>query len=125
MHMFAAFYFVIVLTIEKEWNISYDQLIRLWTLGALLIGLGAIPFGWLSDRWSRSGTMIIMFIGMGVTSILCGLSTSIYYLFISLSLLGLFCSIYHPVGIPWVINSANRQGRALGINGIFLSLIHI
>ncbi len=119
MHMFAAFYFVIVLTIEKEWNTSYDQLIRLWTLGALLIGLGAIPFGWLSDRWSRSGTMTIMFIGMGITSILCGFSTSISYLFISLSLLGLFCSIYHPVGIPWVINSASKQGRALGINGIF------
>jgi len=119
MHMFAAFYFVIVLTIEKEWNISYDQLIRLWTLGALLIGLGAIPFGWLSDRWSRSGTMTIMFIGMGLASILCGFSTSVSYLFVSLSLLGLFCSIYHPVGIPWVINSANRQGRALGINGIF------
>ena len=119
MHMFAAFYFVIILTIEKEWNISYDQLIRLWSLGALLIGLGAIPFGWLSDRWSRSGTMTIMFIGMGLASILCGLSTSISFLFISLSLLGLFCSIYHPVGIPWVIHSANKQGRALGINGIF------
>ena len=119
MHMFAAFYFVIVLTIEKEWSISYDQLIRLWTFGALLIGLGAIPFGWLSDRWSRSGTMTIMFIGMGLASILCGFSTSIPFLFISLSLLGLFCSIYHPVGIPWVINSANKQGKALGINGIF------
>jgi len=119
MHMFAAFYFVIVLTIEKEWSISYDQLIRLWTLGALLIGLGAIPFGWLSDRWSRSGTMTLMFIGMGLTSIFCGLSNSVSSLFISLSLLGLFCSIYHPVGIPWVINSANKQGRALGINGIF------
>ena len=69
MHMFAAFYFVIVLTIEKEWNISYDQLIRLWSLGALFIGLGAIPFGWLSDRWSRSGTMTIMFLGMGLSSI--------------------------------------------------------
>jgi len=119
MHMFAAFYFVIVLTIEKEWSISYDQLIRLWTFGALLIGLGAIPFGWLSDRWSRSGTMTIMFIGMGLASILCGYSTSVPYLFISLSLLGFFCSIYHPVGIPWVINSANKQGKALGINGIF------
>ena len=119
MHMFAAFYFVIILTIEKEWSISYDQLIRLWSLGALLIGLGAIPFGWLSDRWSRSGTMTIMFVGMGLASILCGLSTSISFLFLSLSLLGLFCSIYHPVGIPWVIHSANKQGRALGINGIF------
>ncbi len=119
MHMFAAFYFVIVLTIEKEWNISYDQLIRLWSLGALLIGLGAIPFGWLSDKWSRSGTMTIMFIGMGFASILCGLSTSVSFLFFSLSLLGLFCSIYHPVGIPWVIHAANKQGRALGVNGIF------
>ncbi len=119
MHMFAAFYFVIILTIEKEWSISYDQLIRLWSLGALLIGLGAIPFGWLSDKWSRSGTMVIMFIGMGLASILCGLSTSVSFLFFALSLMGLFCSIYHPVGIPWVINSANKQGKALGINGIF------
>ncbi len=119
MHMFAAFYFVIVLTIEKEWSISYDQLIKLWSLAALLIGLGAIPFGWLSDRWSRSGTMTIMFIGMGLASILCGLSNSVSFLFFSLSLLGLFCSIYHPVGIPWVIHAANRQGRALGVNGIF------
>ena len=47
MHMFAAFYFVIILTIEKEWSISYDQLIRLWSLGALLIGLGAILLGGL------------------------------------------------------------------------------
>jgi len=119
MHMFAAFYFVIVLTIEKEWSISYDQLIKLWSLAALLIGLGAIPFGWLSDKWSRSGTMTIMFIGMGLASILCGLSNSVSLLFFSLSLLGLFCSIYHPVGIPWVIHAANRQGRALGVNGIF------
>ena len=89
MHMFAAFYFVIILTIEKDWSISYDQLIRLWTFGALLIGLGAIPFGWLSDKWSRSGTMTIMFIGMGLASVLCGFSTSITFLFISLSLLGL------------------------------------
>ena len=63
--------------------------------------------------------MTIMFIGMGLASILCGLSTSVSFLFFSLSLLGLFCSIYHPVGIPWVIHAANKQGRALGVNGIF------
>ena len=62
MHMFAAFYFIIVLAIEDEWKISYDDLIRLWTIGALLIGLGAIPAWWLSDKWSRSGMMVIMFI---------------------------------------------------------------
>ena len=119
MHMFAAFYFVIILSIEVEWNLSYDELIKLWSVGALLIGLGAIPFGWLSDRWSRSSLMVIMFIGMGISSILCGLSSSASGLFVGLSILGLACSIYHPVGIAWVVNSTNRKGKALGINGIF------
>jgi MFS family permease len=117
--MFAAFYFVIVLSIEQKWHSTYDELISLWTLGALLIGLGALPAGWLSDRWSRSSMMVIMFIGMGLSSILCGLSNEQFSLFIGLSLLGLSCSIYHPVGIAWVINSSEKKGRALGINGIF------
>ena len=119
MHMFAAFYFVIVLSIESYWNISYNELIKLWSLGALLIGLGAIPFGWLSDRWSRSAMMVIMFIGMGISSILCGFSSTKLDLFIGLSILGLSCSIYHPVGIAWIINSSKKKGKALGINGIF------
>ena len=119
MHMFAAFYFVIVLSIEQKWHSTYDELISLWTLGALLIGLGALPAGWLSDRWSRSSMMVIMFIGMGLSSILCGLSNEQFSLFIGLSLLGLSCSIYHPVGIAWVVNSSEKKGRALGINGIF------
>ena len=119
MHMFAAFYFVIVLSIEQEWHFTYDELISLWTLGALLIGLGALPAGWLSDRWSRSSMMVIMFIGMGLSSILCGLSNEQFSLFIGLAFLGLSCSIYHPVGIAWVVNSSEKKGRALGINGIF------
>ena len=119
MHMFAAFYFAIVLGIEESWKLSYDELIKLWSLGALLVGLGAIPAGWLSDKWSRSSMMVIMFIGMGLSSILCGLSNEKFLLFIGLSFLGLSCSIYHPVGIAWVVNATDKKGRALGINGIF------
>ena len=119
MHMFAAFYFVIILSIESHWNIPYNELIKLWSLGALLVGLGAIPFGWLSDRWSRSSMMVIMFFGMGISSILCGFSSSTLQLFFGLSILGLACSIYHPVGIAWVVNSSKKSGKALGINGIF------
>ena len=119
MHMFAAFYFIIILSLEQEWKFSYDELISLWTLGALLIGLGALPAGLLSDRWSRSSMMVIMFIGMGLSSILCGLSNEKFLLFIGLSFLGLSCSIYHPVGIAWVVNATDKKGRALGINGIF------
>ena len=119
MHMFAAFYFVIILALEDVWAFSYDELIKLWTLGALLIGLGALPAGWISDRWSRSMMMVIMFLGMGISSVICGFSTGKTSLFIGLSFLGLFCSIYHPVGVAWVVNSYKKKGKALGINGIF------
>ena len=98
MHMFAAFYFVIILALEDVWAFSYDELIKLWTLGALLIGLGARPAGWISDRWSRSMMMVIMFLGMGISSVICGFSNGKTSLFIGLSFLGLFCSIYHPTG---------------------------
>ena len=119
MHMFAAFYFVIILALEDVWAFSYDELIKLWTLGALLIGLGALPAGWISDRWSRSMMMVIMFLGMGISSVICGISNGKTSLFIGLSFLGLFCSIYHPVGVAWVVNSYKKKGKALGINGIF------
>ena len=56
MHLFTAFYFVIVLALEADWELPYHELIELWTLGALLVGLGAIPAGWLSDRWSAPST---------------------------------------------------------------------
>ncbi len=119
MHMFAAFYFVIVLAIEKVWLLPYEELLKLWVLGSLLVGLAAIPAGWLSDRWSRSGMMLVMFLGLGISSLLCGISYSKTTLFIGLTFLGLFCAIYHPVAIAWVINSSKKKGRALGINGIF------
>lgn len=119
MHMFAAFYFVIVLAIEDDWKLAYDELLNLWFLGSLLVGLGALPAGWISDRWSRSGMIAIMFIGLGISSLLCGLSGNKVSLFISLSLLGLFCAIYHPAGISWVVNTSKETGKALGFNNIF------
>ena len=122
MHLLAAFYFVIVLRLEQEWQLPYHDLIELWTLGALLVGLGAIPAGWLGDRWSAPGMMIVMFIGMGLASIACGLSSTPSSLLLGLSAIGLFASIYHPVAIAWLIRNAQAQGKALGINGIFGSV---
>ncbi len=119
MHMFAAFYFVIVLGIEDDWQLSYDELVDLWFIGSLLVGLGSIPSGWLSDRWSRSGMIAVMFLGLGLAAIFCGMSGNKLILMLSLSMLGLFCSIYHPAGISWVVNMSENTGRALGFNNIF------
>ena len=122
MHLFTAFYFVIVLALEVDWQRPYHELIELWTLGALLVGLGALPAGWLGDRWSARGMMVVYFIGLGVSGIVCGLVDSPTALLFGLAAIGVFSAIYHPVGIAWLVRHAKQRGRALGINGIFGSI---
>ena len=122
MHLFTSFYFVIVLALEEAWTLPYHELVELWTLGALLVGLGALPAGWLGDRWSASGMMVVYFVGLGAASILCGFVDGKTALLIGLAAIGLFSSIYHPVGIAWLVRHASARGRALGINGVFGSI---
>lgn len=121
MHLFAAFYFVIVLALEAAWELPYHELIELWTLGALLIGVAALPAGWLGDRWSAPGMMALFFLGMGGAGIACAFVDGPTALLLGLAAIGLFAAIYHPVGIAWVVQSADpeRKGKALGINGVF------
>ncbi len=119
-HMFTAFYFTIVIAIERVWEQPFHELIRLWTPAALLVGVLALPAGWLADRWSTLGMMVIFFIGLGLSAILSGLAGGSTGLVLALAGIGAFAAIYHPVGIPWVIRSARRSvGMALAVNGIF------
>ena len=119
MHLFTAFYFVIALSLEEVWRRPYHELIELWWLGSLLVGLAALPAGWLGDRWSAPGMMVVYFIGLGLSGIVCGLVDQPTALFLGLTALGLFSAIYHPVGIAWLVRNATARGKALGINGIF------
>jgi MFS transporter, FSR family, fosmidomycin resistance protein len=118
-HFFTSIYFVIVLALENEWGWSYGDLINLWTAGSLLVGLGALPAGWLGDRWSARGMMAVFFIGIGAAALWCGFVEGPASLAIGLAGIGLFASIYHPVGIAWLVRNARQQGKALGFNGIF------
>lgn len=122
MHLFTAFYFVIALSLEAEWGLPNHELIKLWALGSLLVGLAALPAGWLGDRWSASGMMTVFFIGLGISGIVCGLVDSTLALMLGLAAVGLFSAIYHPVGIAWLVKSARARGMALAVNGIFGSL---
>jgi MFS family permease len=118
-HMFTVLYATAVLYLPKVFDLPYGELLGLSSLGLVLFGVGALPAGWLGDRWSQIGMMAIFFIGIGFGAIVVGLATGPERLFIGLTLIGLFASIYHPVGIAWVVAWANKQGIALGINSVF------
>ncbi len=120
MHMFAAYYFTIVLALEIAWERPFAELIALWTPAAIVIGLAAVPAGWLADRWSARAMIALAFAGMGGFSIVAGFTEGPATLLPALAAVGIFAAIYHPVGIPWVMRVAHRNpGKALAINGLF------
>ncbi len=121
-HMFTILYATAVLHLPGVFNLPYGELLGLSSLGLILFGVAALPAGWLGDRWSQVGMMIVFFLGIGVGAIITGLATGPGMLFAGLTCIGLFASIYHPVGIAWLVASARKHGMTLGINGVFGSV---
>ena len=121
-HMFLAIFALVVVVLVTEFDQPYAALLPLATPGFVAFGAGALPAGWLADRWSRVGMMVIFFIGIGASSILTGFATTPWEIGAGLFAMGVFASIYHPVGIAMVVEGRENVGRALGVNGVFGNL---
>jgi predicted MFS family arabinose efflux permease len=62
--------------------------------------------------------MLLFFFGMGAAALLVALTRNAWELAAALTLLGAFASIYHPVGIPMLLQRAPNPGAVIGINGL-------
>lgn len=118
-HMFVLLYATIVLALEAKWNLSYGELLALALPGYALYGLAALPAGWLGDRWSAPGMMTVYFFGTGGAAMATGFATTPFHIGLGLACMGLFNSIYHPVGTSFVVRYATNRARALGFNGVY------
>ena len=118
-HLCTVLYATAVLHLPEVFGLPYGELLSLSSLGLILFGVAALPAGWLGDRWSVVGMMVIFFIGIGVGAVITGLAGSPMMLFVGLTAIGLFAAIYHPVGIAWIVASARKRGITLGFNAVF------
>src|SRR3546814_17554475 len=67
-HLFMLLYATAVIAMERYFDLSYGELLALATPGFMAFGAGALPSGWLGDRWSRNGMIALFFIGIGAAS---------------------------------------------------------
>lgn len=118
-HVIMLLYPTVVLALEGVFGLSYGDLLALAFPGFVLFGIAALPAGWFGDRWSTRGMMAIYFLGTGAVTALTGLARTPFELAAGLTLIGLFASIYHPVGTSFIVRHAVNRGRALGANGLF------
>jgi MFS family permease len=103
-------------------GMAYSELLPYATPGFVAFGAGSLITGWLGDRWSRRHMMVVFFAGIGASMIAVGLVQTPLQLGAALLSIGLFASIYHPVGTAMIVSYANRLGREMGINGVWGNL---
>jgi len=119
-HLFMlVFATVAALSLSHEWGMSYAELIPYATPGFVAFGVCAVPAGWLADKWSRKGMMVVFYIGIGLSSIFTALTETPFQIAIGLFAIGLSAAIYHPVGLALVVQGRENTGVPLAINGIF------
>lgn len=118
-HMFLLIFATAVASIAADFGYSNWTDLMPYSVGAfILFGLGSLPAGKLGDVWGRRVMMIIFFVGMGAAAILVAMTHNAWQLAAALTLMGAFAAIYHPVGIPMLVQHVNNPGAVIGINGL-------
>lgn len=117
-HMFLLIFATAVSAMAAEFGFArWEDLMPYGAAAFLMFGLGSLPSGKLGDSWGRRAMMLVFFFGIGASAILVALTRSPLQLALALALLGTFAAIYHPVGIPMLVQGAKRPGWTIGVNG--------
>src|SRR5436309_2365389 len=111
-----------VIVVGPAFGMAYSELLPYATPGFVAFGAGSLLTGWLGDRWSRRHMMVIFFAGIGLSMIAVGLVQTPLQLGAALLSIGVFASIYHPVGTAMIVSYADRLGREMGLNGVWGNL---
>ncbi len=118
-HMFLLIFATAVASVATDFGFAQWEDLMPYSAGAfLMFGLGSVPAGRLGDLWGRRSMMLVFFFGIGIAALICALTQNAWQMAVALSLLGLFSAIYHPVGIPMLLQHATRPGLTIGINGL-------
>ncbi|WP_156862545.1 MFS transporter [Casimicrobium huifangae] len=96
----------------------WEDLMPYATGAFVMFGIASLPAGRYGDLWGRRAMMIVFFFGMGVSLLLVALTRSPLQIGIALTLMGAFSAIYHPVGIPMLLQHAKKAGAVIGVNGL-------
>jgi MFS family permease len=117
-HFVLLIYPTVVIGLEVVYGRSYSEMIALSTAAFVAFGVFSLPAGWLGDHWSRRNMMALFYGGSGVSLAAAAFAPNLPMLAVALLALGMFASIYHPVGMAMLIEASQARGRTLAFNGV-------
>lgn len=82
------------------------------------IGIGALPSGVLSDRFTAKRLVIASMVGMGGGFVIVSAAPNLLVLSLGLFLWGAAASLYHPAGLSLISRGAKERGTAFAYHGV-------
>jgi len=116
-HGFMLIYPAVLLLLQKEFSMDYLELGVVGNIMNFCYGLGALPGGMIYNYLGPKRLFLICFLGSSFVAILVSLSSTIALFAAGLALLGIFGSLYHPLGNAVISAKVREYGRAMGIHG--------
>ena len=120
--MFILVFPAVTIPVMNSLSMPLEEVVRLSFLMYLFYGLGALPAGYAADRWQARKLLIAGVYTMGFGLALAGMARTPYLMSLSLMIVGVGASIYHPAGLALISRTVRRRGHALAINGVWGNL---
>ena len=116
-HGFLLIYPAVLLLLQEEFSMDYLELGVVGNIMNFCYGLGALPGGMIYNYLGPKKLFLTCFLGSSFVAIFVSLSSTIVLFAAGLALLGIFGSLYHPLGNAVISAKVREYGRAMGIHG--------
>jgi len=99
-------------------GISYLQSGLLLSAFTITSGLSQFLGGWLGDRINQPTAITIGLVGVSLSAMTFGLSSSYHLLLTIMVVMGIFSGAYHPSAISFISNcfGGNRRGKVIALH---------
>jgi len=99
-------------------GLTYLQSGFLISAYSITSGLSQFLGGWLGDRLGQRLIVVIGLSGVGLTSVVIGLSSAYYPMLITLVIMGILSGAYHPSAVPMLSSyyDVQRRGKVIGLH---------
>ncbi|PQO28349.1 MFS transporter [Blastopirellula marina] len=111
-------------SIATQYDVNQKTTGWLQTMWRFPWGVGALVAGWLVDRFGAKRMLALYLLGAGAACIAASTLPGLDLLFVSMFLMGVMASIYHPAGLALLSHemTPDMLPKTLGWHGVFGSL---
>ena len=117
-HVAILTYPAILILIKTKFNVNYETLGAIAGIYLFLFGAGSLPVGFIADKIKKKHILRVYLGGMALFSFAAALAPNFFIFSLSIILMGLIGSIYHPVGLSMMSFIGRDKLRAFAIHGI-------